>query len=85
MSMSNEETKTKAAKKMVAGHHQPGTSSTNIDEALGGASKKKTPMAHMGPMSTSHKDEALGGMTKKKPAMVGNSGNTSAGDAGGDI
>ena len=85
MSMSSEETKTKAAKKMVKGHSMPGTSSTNIDEALGGAMKKKTPMAHMGPASTSHKDEALGGMMKKKPAMVGNSGNTSAGDAAGDI
>ena len=84
-SMSSEETKTKAAKKMVKGHAMPGTSSTNIDEALGGATKKKTPMAHMGPMSTSHKDEALGGMMKKKPSMVGNSGNTSAGDAAGDI
>ena len=84
-SMSSEETKTKAAKKMAKGHSMPGTSSTNIHETLGGATKKKTPMAHTGPASTSHKDEALGGMMKKKPSRVGNSGNTSAGDAASDI
>lgn len=70
MAMSNEETKNKTAKKMMKGHSMPGTSSTNIDEALGGAMKKKTPMAHMGPMSTSHEDEALGGMMKKKKAPM---------------
>jgi hypothetical protein len=78
MSMSSEETKTKAAKKMVKGHSQPGTTSTNIDEALGGATKKRAPMAHMGPASTSHECEALGGMAKKKPSMVDPGG---AGDA----
>lgn len=84
--MSSTETKTKAAKKKPAmAHSQVGTSSTNIHETLGGATKKKTPMAHMGPASTSHKDEALGGILKKKPSMVGNAGNTSAGDAAGDI
>ena len=78
MAMSNEESKTKAAKKMVKGHSQPGTSSKNIDEALGGASKTKTPMAHSGPGSTSDECESLGGISKKKPSMVDPGG---AGDA----
>jgi hypothetical protein len=71
-------------KKPAMAHSSPGTTS-HKDEALGGKSKKKPPMAHMGPATTSHEDEALGGMAKKKPAMVGNRGNTAAGDAAGAI
>jgi hypothetical protein len=78
MSMSSEETKFKTAKKMVKGHSQPGTSSTNIDEALGNATKKKTTPAHVGFGSTSDECESLGGIAKKKPSMVDPGG---AGDA----
>lgn len=85
MSMSNEESKTKSAKKKQPMAHSGQASTSHKDEALGGMSKKMAKMAHSGPALTSHKDEALGGMAKKKPAMVSNSGNTSAGDAAGDI
>jgi len=71
MAMSNEETKTKAAKKMTPMAHTNGTPLTSHeDEALGGMAKKKAPMAHSGPALTSHPDEALGKMAKKKPSMV---------------
>lgn len=85
MAMSNEEALGGISKKKAPmANSQPGTTSHH-EEALGGKAKKKAPMAHVGHASTSHKDEALGGMAKKKPAMVGNSGNNSAGDAAGDI
>ena len=85
MAMSNQETLGGSTKKKVAmANNQPGTTS-HPEETLGGRSKKKAPMAHMGPVSTSHPKETLGGIPKKKPTMVGNSGNTSAGDAASDI